>query len=283
MARRPDLVIAPAIAALIADPERVFDATPGLEDRLAALCELPYFRPATPAEVDESFAAYESGDIPGLIETWSRIASPTRAELPSAMRWAYGQAGKGPAMVNAMVFLITLRAVLRAGERFRETLAPEVRAVIHAEFPWLEHRHEHVPPGFTPSFAFPVVFREFLEYGELDDARARWQLAVALNEVQQHAYSRFAAGHFRLPELERHAARERAMALDYFGRWSPRCTLALWHETIAVLDALNAAVFELVCRPHGVFAIALRDAMFGRGEWRAFVKGLDTPQWRLAP
>lgn len=271
-----------SIAALIADREREFDAAPGLDARLAALARLPYFRAATSSEVDESYAAYRCGDMPGLIAAWKRVAAPTRAEMPAAIRWAYAQAGRGPAMVNAMVFLITLRAVLQAGERFRDTLAPELRAAIHGEFPWLEHRHEHVPEGFAPSFAFPAAFREFLEQGSLDEGRARWQLAVALNEVQQHAYSSFAAAHFRLPELARHAERERIMALDYFQHWSPRCTRALWHETIAVLDALNAAVFELVCRPHGVFAIAVRDAMFGRSEWAAFVRGLEAPQWRLA-
>lgn len=271
-----------SVAALIAAREREFDAAPGLGARLAALARQPYFRAASPSEVDESHAAYVRGDIPGLLDTWQRVAAPTRATMPSALRWAYAQAGRGPAMVNAMVFLITVRAVLRAGERFRDTLPPALREAIHTQFPWLEHRHEHIPEGFTPSFAFPTAFREFLEQGSLDEGLARWQLAVALNEVQQHAYSSFAALHFRLPELERHAARERAMALDYFRHWSPRCTRALWHETIAVLDSLNAAVFELVCRPHGVFAIAMRDALFGRREWAAFVRGLDEPHWRLA-
>jgi hypothetical protein len=157
---------------------------------------MPYFREATAEEIDASFAAYEAGDFEGLIATWQRVASPTRATLPAAMRWGYEQAGKGPRMVNALVFLVTLRAVLRAGERFRGTLSPAVQHAIHHEFPWLEHRHEHVPPGFTPSFEFPSVFRDFLEWGELDDGRARWQLAVGLNEVQQCCYSEFAADLF---------------------------------------------------------------------------------------
>ena len=260
---------------------RVHQATPELDARLAALAEQPYFRVATQAEIGESFAAYEAGDIEGLLTTWQRVASPTRARMPGALEWGYAQAGKGPRMVNALVFLVTLRAVLRAGERFRDTLAPAVQQAIRTEFPWLEHRHEHVPEGFTPRFEFPVVFREFLEWGDLDDSRARWQLAVALNEVQQFSYSSFAAELFRLPELHRHAARERAMALDYFRHGAPRCSKDLWRETIYVLDALNAAVFELVCKPHGVFAWAIQGALTQRGQWRAFVAGLDTPQWRM--
>ncbi|MFV8751668.1 hypothetical protein ACNOYE_14075 [Nannocystaceae bacterium ST9] len=268
---------------MIADRERIFQATPELDARVDALRRQPYFREATPDEIDPTHAAYQAGDLEGLVATWQRVASPTRAELPGAMRWAYAQAGKGPRIVNALVFLVTLRAVLRAGERFRDTLAPAVREAIHTEFPWLERRHEHVPEGFTPRFEFPLVFREFLEWGDLDDSRARWQLAVGLNEVQQFAYSSFAAEHFCLPELHRHAARERAMAINYFRHWSPKCSKQLWRETIVVLDALNAAVFELVCRPHGVFAYAMQGALTQRGQWQAFVAGLDTPQWLLAP
>jgi hypothetical protein len=260
---------------------RIYQATPELAARLAAMRRQPYFRTATAVEVDASFEAYESGDIERLITTWQRVAEPTRAELPAAMRWAYSQAGKGPGMVNALVFLVSIRAVLRAGEAFRETLAPAIHQAIHHEFPWLEHRHEHIPPGYTPSFEFPAVFREFLEWGDLDDSRARWQLAVALNEVQQCCYSEFAADLFRLPELRRHAARERSLAINYFAHWAPACTRDLWRETIHVLDALNAAVFELVCKPHGVFAYALQGVLTQRGQWRAFIAGLDTPQWLL--
>ena len=71
------------------------------------------------------------------------------------------------------------------------------------------------------------------------------------------------------------------MALDYFRHGAPRCSKDLWRETIYVLDALNAAVFELVCKPHGVFAWAIQGALTQRGQWRAFVAGLDTPQWRM--
>lgn len=268
---------------MIPTEPRVFQASPDPAARLAALRRIPYFRAATADEVDASFEAYESGDIERLISTWQRVASPTRAELPSAIRWAYSQAGKGPRMVNAVAFLVTVRAVLRAGPPFRDTLKPAIRHSIHHEFPWLEHRHEHIPPGHAPSFEFPAVFREFLEWGDLDDGRARWQLTVALNEVQQCCYSAFAADLFRLPELKRHAAREHALAINYFAHGSPACTRDLWHETIHVLDALNAAVFELVCKPHGILAYAMHGALTQRGQWRTFVANLDTPQWLLPP
>ncbi len=262
-------------------PDRIYHATPELERLAVQLRTLLYFREATPDEIDASFTTYAAGDFAGLVDTWVRMASPTRADLPGSLRWAYAQAGKGPWRVNALVVLVTLRAVIRAGEKFRATLSPAVHDAIVHEFPWLEHRHEHIPPGYTPTFEFPSVFRDFLEWGELDDARARWQLAVGLNEVQQCGYSTFAADHFRLPELHRHAARERAMAINYFGHCAPKCTKDLWRETIYVLDALNAAVFELVCRPHGVFAYAIQGMLTQRGQWPAFVAGLDQPQWLL--
>ena len=266
------------------DRDRVYEAVGDPDALLAELRTVPCFRVATEAEVARSFAAYQTGDFDRLCEVWRAVADPTRATIPAHLRPAYLHAGKAPRMVNASVFLITVRAVLRAGERFRGELAPAVQAVIRREFPWLEHRHEHIPPGYTPGFVFPRAFADFVEHGDLDDSRARWQLAVALNEVQQQAYSAFAAELFRLPELHRHAARERELALNYFGHWAPRCSEALWRETIWVLDALNAATFELVLgllvhafAPVGALGIRAR-----RSQWRAFVAGLDTPQ-RLEP
>jgi hypothetical protein len=263
---------------------RVFEAAPDLDEVLARLQALPCFRTATDEEVDASFAAYQAGDIEALCEVWKRVADPTRAELSAASRAAYQHAGKAPRMVNASVFLITLRAVLRAGERFREGLSGEVHRSVHAEFPWLEHRHEHIPAGFTPALEFPDEFRLFVERGDLDDSRARWQLAVGLNEVQQTCYSEFAAGLFRLPELRRHAARERALAINYFGHWAPRCTRDLWRETLYVLDALNAAVFELALAvlPQAFAPVGPLGVRARRAQWRAFVAGLDVPQ-RLLP
>lgn len=260
---------------------RTFEAIADLDGWLSELQTIPCFRVATDAEVEASFAAYAAGDIAELCAVWARVAEPTRAEIPPRMRSAYAHAGKAPRMVNASVFLSTLRAVISAGERMRNRLPPELQRALHSEFPWLERRHEHIPPGFTPPFEFPQAFQSYLEQGELDDSRARWQLAVSLNEVQQSAYSTFASGLFRLPELHRHAERERALAINYFGHWAPRCTEALWRETIYALDALNAAVFELVIpliaqafAPAGALGIRAR-----RSQWRAFVQGLDTPQW----
>jgi hypothetical protein len=153
------------------------------------------------------------------------------------------------------------------------------------EFPWLEHRHQHVPPGWTPPLEFPDELATFVDGDRLDDARARWQLVAALNEVQQSAYSAHAAARFGLPELERHAARERALAINYFGHWAPACTELLWRQCIYVLDGLNAAVFALLCRerPAEMIARSLAAALVHRGEWRAFVAGLDHPQRLLTP
>lgn len=266
--------------------ERVFEAHPELDgELLERLRAVPLFRRATDAEVDPSYDAYARGDIEGVLEAWRRTAEPSRVALPPALEATYRRSGLAPSAVNAVIFLSCLRAVLRAGERFRSTLSPAIRSAVRSEFPWLERRHEHVPDGFTPEFEFPDVFREFVEHGDLDDGRARWQLAVALNEVQQCAYSDFAAELFRLPALRRHAARERDLARNYFAHWSPRCTRDLWRETIYVLDALNAAVFDLLCvRMPAVFVgRALYGALAQRDQWQRFVANLDTPQWLMAP
>jgi hypothetical protein len=265
----------------------VYEASPGLDGPLLEeLQALPYFREAPAVELEASYAAYERGDIPGLCRVWAEVAEPTRATLPPALRWAYAHAGKAPKLVNASVFLDSLRAALHAGERFRNRLSPELRAAVHTEFPYLEHRHEHIPEGSSPSFEFPAAFARFLEWGSLDDGRARWQLAVGLNEVQQCAYSDFAAELFGLPELHRHAERERELARNYFGHWAPHCTFALWRETIYVLDALNAATFELVCTkllPRAMSPAAVFGSRARHAQWRAFVAGLDTPQRLLPP
>lgn len=277
----------------MSDPRsgQVFEATPDLEARLLpALRAMPYFREATAIEVERSFAAYERGDIEALCRVWAEVATPTRAALPPAMSWAYARAGLGPRLLNASVFLDSLRAVLGAGERFRGRLSPKLQVALRSEFPYLERRHEHVPAGTCPAFEFPAVFASYVEcehYGpgaSLDDSRARWQLAVGLNEVQQCSYSDFAAQLFRLPELRRHAARERELACNYFGHWAPRCTLELWRETILVLDALNAATFEFVCTqllPRAMAPTRVLDSRTRRAQWREFVTNLDTPQWLL--
>jgi hypothetical protein len=261
--------------------DRVFEAAPDLDARVVPkLRTMAYFREATPAEVEGSFAAYERGDIESLCRTWTQIADPTRASLPRAMRWAYARAGLGPRLLNASVFLDSLRAVLGAGERFRGRLRADVQAALRSEFPYLERRHEHIPAGERPVFEFPETFASYVEcaeWGTLDDSRARWQLAVGLNEVQQL---------FGLPELHRHAERERELACNYFGHWAPRCTVELWRETILVLDALNAATFELVCTqllPRAMAPKRVLSSRARRAQWREFVANLDTPQWLLPP
>ena len=261
--------------------DRRFESVRELDALLAQLQRIPCFRTATDDEVTTSFAAYESGDFDRLCAVWRERAEPTRAQLPAALGLAYRNAGWAPPMVNATIFLFSVRAVLRAGERFRGRLSPDVRRALHHEFPWLERRHEHIPPGYTPDFEFPAAFTRFIEHGDLDDSRARWQLAVGLNEVQQSTYSAFAAELFRLPELHRHAARERALAVNYFSHWAPRCSEALWRETIWVLDALNAATFELVLGllPRALAPIGPLGIRARRTQWRSFVRALETPQW----
>jgi hypothetical protein len=87
---------------------------------------------------------------------------------------------------------------------------------------------------------------------------------------------------FGLPELGEHAARERALALNYLAHWSPAVTPALWRLCLILLDALNAAVFEMMCRAHPGPMIV--HSVFGRrAEWRAFVEGLKTPQSLVPP
>ena len=263
---------------------RVLDGDADFDARLLPrLCALPYFREATGAEIDASFAAYASGDFERLCEVWREVADPVRATLPPKVARAYGRAHLAPRRVSAYAFLSSLRAVLAAGVRFRATLRPELARALETGFPWLEHRHEHVPPGFTPRFDFPPVFAAFIEAADLDDARARWQLAAALNEVQQSAYSLHAAARFRLPELTRHAARERALAVSYFSHWAPEVTRELWRQCVLSLDGLNAAVFALLCeeRPGEMIARSLVGALTSGGEWRAFRAGLDVPQWLL--
>src|SRR5262249_6289866 len=119
----------------------------------------------------------------------------------------------------------------------------------------------------------------------LDDARARWQICAGLNEVQQQWYSRHAAERFGVPELVQHGARERQLATNYFSHWAPPATRALWRQCILMLDALNAATFDLLCR--GARGAMVRHALLGMltrdDEWRAFVAALGRPQWLMPP
>ncbi len=113
--------------------------------------------------------------------------------------------------------------------------------------------------------------------------RVRWQLAAGLNEVQQAHQSEDCARRFRLPALRLHAARERELAINYFGHFAPRVSRALFRECLFVLDALNAAVFSMLCveRPGEMMRRSFAAAFTQRAQWRAFLDGLARPQWLL--
>ncbi len=260
-----------------ADGERTFEV--GLLPRLAAI---PFFRLATDEEIDRSYAAYRDGDFERLCDEWCAVAQPTRANLGPLTRF-YDRAKWAPARANGLAFLATVRAVLRAGEKFRMKLSTRTQQALATEFPWLERRHEHIPDGWTPPFKFPDEFRLFVDALAVDDARARWQLCAGLNEVQQQHYSRHAAARFAVPELERHAARERELAVNYFSHSAPRATRELWRQCVLMLDGLNAATFDLLCnRQRGPFVRHAFAGMVTRGsEWRAFVANLEKPQWLM--
>jgi hypothetical protein len=261
-----------------ADGERTFDV--GLLPRLAAI---PFFRLATDDEIDRSYDAYRAGDFERLCDVWCDVAQPTRADLGPRLTRFYDRAKWAPARANGLAFLATVRAVLRAGEKLRARLSARTQAALATEFPWLEHRHEHIPDGWTPPFKFPDEFRLFIDALSVDDARARWQLCAGLNEVQQQWYSRHAAERFAVPELAQHGARERQLATNYFSHWAPSATRELWRQCLVMLDALNAATFDLLCnRARGAFVRHAVAGMVTRGaEWRAFVAGLEKPQWLM--
>ncbi len=260
-----------------ADGERSFDA-----DLLPRIAAIPFFRLATDEEIDRSYAAYRSGDFERLCDEWCAVAQPTRASLGALTKY-YDRAHLAPSRANGLAFLATVRAVLRAGEKFRKRLSARTQEALAKEFPWLEQRHRHIPDGWTPPFKFPDEFRLFIDALAIDDARARWQLCAALNEVQQQHYSRHAAERFGVPELARHAARERELALSYFSHWAPNATRELWRQCILILDALNAATFDLLCRraPGAMVGRAMLGMVTRGGEWRAFVANLEKPQWLM--
>jgi hypothetical protein len=82
-----------------------------------------------------------------------------------------------------------------------------------------------------------------------------------------------------LPELERHAARERAMAIAYFERWAPESSEELWRQSLWILDALNAALLREVVGPRAIaFAGgAMWSALTSRDEWQRFVAAMEQP------
>ncbi len=249
---------------------------------LPRLQRLRFFRLVPDGEVDASYAAYESGDIDLLLSAWRRVAQPTRAQITGFSALIYESVGTLPRPLRRLAVLSTLRAVLAAGVRFRAGLRPDIRALLVREFPWLESRHLHIPAGFTPHIDFPPEFATFLESGTLDDARVRWQICAALNEVQQSIYSAEMAERCGLPELVTQAEREAELARNYFAHASPRVSRELWRQCIVVLDALNAAVLAMTCSLRGPLIVA-RSALAslppgGRGQWARFISGLAQPQ-----
>jgi hypothetical protein len=256
-----------------------YDAAPRFDEELfPLLVKIPYFRFAPEEEINRSYAAYESGDARRLVDEWRASCAPMRATLDGAAALIYRQARRLPRALTRSSFLATVRAVLAAGRHlFARELRPETARQIRARFSFLERRHEHIPDGWTPPFAFPPAFARWIDGASVDEAVARFQLAAALNEVQQHAYSLHFADAFGLPEVRRHAERERTLALAYLAAWSPPSTRALWRQCVLVLDGLNAAVFELACRrPSFPIGTALH-ALGGGGEWARFVAAMDRP------
>ena len=86
-----------------------------------------------------------------------------------------------------------------------------------------------------------------------------------------------------MPELAVHAARERELAINYFSHWAPEASRELWRQCILVLDALNAATFDLLCKraPGAFVGHAMTGMVTRRAEWRAFVENLKKPQWLM--
>lgn len=260
------------------------DGMAGFDERvLPGLLAIHYYRRAPPSELAPTFEAYAGGDGARLLEVWRTACDPTRATVGGPPGWMYRRAGILPAAVTGCTFLATLRAVLDAGQRFQRRLRPATARAIQDTFPWLSHRHQHVPPGYTPPLDFPAAFLAFVDADDVEDARARWQLLAVLNEVQQSSYSQHLARLFRSPPLLRHAERERELALNYLGHWRPRVTGTLWTQVVHVLDGLNAAVFEM-CREWGgtIARKSLRAALRRPSEWHHFVARLDEPQRLLA-
>jgi hypothetical protein len=263
-------------------PSPPYGGMPEFDSRiLPRLARIPFFRLAPASEIDGPYHAYSSGQFDRLISVWKSDCAPTRADVTGPAGAVYRRARLLPRPVARMSFLATLRAVLAAGRDFFDRqLKPETARAIRAQFSYLERRHEHIPPGWTPPLRFPPEFALWVDESTLDIAKARFQLAAALNEVQQHASSLHLADLMDLPEVRRHAERERQMALAYLAHWAPAATRDLFAQSIHILDALNAAVFEMACKERALSfpARTLWSALSSRGEWAAFVRGMDRPQ-----
>src|SRR5690348_10187833 len=133
----------------------MFDGMPDFDTRiLAELRQNRFFRLAPDAEIDASYAAY--GDVDRLLAVWREVADPTRATLPDYNKLYFGRAHLAPNLVNGLAFIVTTRAAIEAGKRFRARFRPEVRQALERDFPWLENRHQHIPDGWAPACEFPA-------------------------------------------------------------------------------------------------------------------------------
>src|SRR5262249_27063551 len=127
----------------------MYEAMPDFDSRiLPELRRNRFFRLAPQSEIETSFQSY--GDVERLLVTWREKADPTRAVLPEFNRSAFARAHLAPNLVNGLAFVVTTRAAIAAGKRFRQRLRPEVRQALERDFPWLENRHQHVPDGWAP-------------------------------------------------------------------------------------------------------------------------------------
>jgi hypothetical protein len=258
------------------------DGMPDFDGRvLSKLRENRFFRLAPPDEIDGSFGAY--GDVDRLLATWRDKADPTRATLPEYNKSAFARAHLAPNLVNGLAFIVTTRAAIEAGKRFRQRFRPEVRQALERDFPWLENRHQHIPQGWAPECEFPTAIDPFFNDADVENAKVRWQLVAALNEVMAAASSRHMKKLLALPMLERQAIREEALARNYFAHWSPPATRELWRQCILVIDGINSSVFEAVCDTQlkSILGYTFFKAPLHSREWKKFLKSLEEPQWLL--
>jgi hypothetical protein len=260
----------------------MYDGMPDFDERvLTGLRNNRFFRLAPDAEIDAAYAAY--GDVDRLLAAWRTTADPTRAILPDYNKSAFAKAYLAPNLVNGLAFVVTTRAAIQAGKRFRQRFVPAVRAALERDFPWLENRHQHIPDGWAPQCEFPTAIDPFFNDAGIEDAKVRWQLVAAFNEVMASASSRYMAKLLALPMLERQAQREDALARNYFAHWSPPCSRELFRQCILVIDGINAAVFEAVCDTQlkPILGYTFFKAPLHSREWKRFVAALDEPQWLL--
>ena len=258
------------------------DAMPDFDSRiLTELQKNKFFRLAPESEIDAVWNAW--GDVDRMLAAWRENADPTRATLPSYNKSYFAKAHLAPNLVNGLAFIVTTRAAIEAGKRFRQRFRPEVRASLERDFPWLENRHQHIPEGWAPVCDFPPAIDPFFNDASVTDAKVRWQVVAAFNEVMAAASSRYMVKLFALPALERQAEREEALARNYFAHWTPQITRELFRQCILVIDGINAAIYEAVCvtQLKPILGYTFFKAPLHTREWKKFLAALEEPQWLL--